>query len=80
MNPVVNVQLGRLEGREEDGLCVFRGIPYAKPPVRALRFRPPQAPEPWSGTRDAGSFGGSAPQNTMMLALPGMDVGATDED
>jgi para-nitrobenzyl esterase len=80
MNPVIHVQQGRLEGREEDGLCVFRGIPYAKPPVGALRFRPPQPPETWSGTRDAGGFGGSAPQNTMMLALPGMDVGATDED
>ena len=33
----------------ENKLCVFRGIPYARPPVGELRFRPPEPPESWSG-------------------------------
>jgi para-nitrobenzyl esterase len=59
---------------------VFRGIPYAQPPLGALRFAAPRPPEPWSGTRDASAFGASAPQNPVALPLPGLDVGATGED
>jgi len=40
-----------LAGRYE-GITVFRGIPYAAPPVGALRFRPPADPPAWSGVRD----------------------------
>lgn len=41
---------------------VFRGVPYAAPPVGPLRFRPPQAPLPWPGTRLADTFGSVCPQ------------------
>lgn len=34
----------------------FLGIPYAAPPIETLRWRPPQAPAAWSGTRDAFTF------------------------
>jgi para-nitrobenzyl esterase len=77
----VETGLGRLEGIEGEGVRAFRGIPFARPPVGALRFRPPEPPEPWTGVRDATRFGGSAPQPPLMLAaLPGMDVGAQSED
>ncbi|RFU82436.1 carboxylesterase/lipase family protein [Streptomyces triticagri] len=50
----------------EDGaarrIAVFRGIPYARPPVGALRFMPPQPAEPWDGVRDAGAFGPTPPK------------------
>jgi para-nitrobenzyl esterase len=77
----IQTRYGKVAGVREDGLEVFRGIPYAKPPVGPLRFRAPEPPEPWSGLRDASAFGGSAPQNKLALdALPGMDVGPQSED
>ena len=81
MGTVVDTALGRLQGTLEGGIHAFLGIPFAKPPVGPLRFRPPEKPEPWPGTREATSFGGSAPQNPMLLAmLPGMEVGRQDDD
>ena len=81
MAVVVETGSGRLVGLEADGVRIFRGIPYAQPPVGALRFRAPAPPVPWAGERDATRFGGSAPQpGLMMAALPGMEVGAQSED
>jgi para-nitrobenzyl esterase len=47
----VSTKYGALRGvlGENSGNAVFKGIPYAKPPVRALRFQPPQEPRPWEG-------------------------------
>ena len=59
---VVETQHGRVEGEVRDTHCAFRGIPFAKPPVGALRFRAPEPPEPWSGVRSARTFGASPPQ------------------
>ena len=73
---LVETPSGKLAGRVEDGIHVFRGIPYAKPPVGPLRFRAPEPAPAWRGVREAVAFGPSAPQNPMMLPLPGMDVGA----
>ncbi|HWG04797.1 MAG TPA: carboxylesterase family protein [Beijerinckiaceae bacterium] len=55
----VRVASGDLAGtRSTDGeIAIFKGVPYARPPVGALRWRPPQPPEPWSGTRPADAFG-----------------------
>ncbi|MBT2545319.1 carboxylesterase family protein, partial [Streptomyces sp. ISL-44] len=54
---------GVVEGRTgPDGIAVFRGIPYAAPPVGALRFAAPAPPEPWDGVRDAGAYGPTAPK------------------
>jgi para-nitrobenzyl esterase len=46
----------------EDGVRVFRGVPFAAPPVGARRFRPPQPVEPWTGTRPAWKSGGGSAQ------------------
>ncbi|MFJ3908506.1 carboxylesterase/lipase family protein [Streptomyces vinaceus] len=61
-SPVVDLPAGRLRGSVEGGLAVFKGVPYAAPPVGALRWRPAQPHPGWPGTREATAFGPSAPQ------------------
>ena len=51
--PVVSISAGNLRGYFEGGEAVFKGIPYAAPPVGDLRWRPPMPPAPWRGERDA---------------------------
>lgn len=60
--PVVSVAQGEIEGVSEDGISVFRGIPYAAPPVGELRWAPPAAPAAWEGVREASDFGPSCIQ------------------
>jgi len=55
----VKVDQGLLEGRVEDGLTVYRGVPFAAPPVGDLRWRAPQPAASWQGMRPADKF---APQ------------------
>ena len=62
----VTVASGALSGlASRDGLVrSFKGIPYAAPPVGALRWRPPQAAAAWQGTREATRFATICPQPT----------------
>ena len=81
MATIVETGLGKLEGFENDGVRVFRGVPYAKPPVGARRFAAPEPVEPWTGVRDAKRYGPAAHQPPLMLAaLPGFDIGEQSED
>lgn len=61
-DPIVETRYGKIQGQEKDGLHVFRGIPFAAPPVGERRWLPPQPPEPWTGVRAADSFGQICPQ------------------
>lgn len=68
-NPVVQTKSGKIEGLVENGLWVFKGIPYAAPPLGDLRWAPPQPHADWNGIRPALEFGKVAPQNpTPLLA------------
>ncbi|MEV6838242.1 carboxylesterase family protein [Streptomyces sp. NPDC051133] len=60
--PVVRTPHGAVQGRYEQGIAVFRGIPYGAPPFGPRRFRPPEPPEPWDGVRDTRAFGPTAPK------------------
>lgn len=58
----VKTSFGRIKGREITegkyaGISYFGGIPYAKPPVGELRWKPPADLEPWDGVRDCVGFG-----------------------
>ncbi len=59
----VRIEQGTLSGVTDDGVAVYRGIPYAAAPVGALRWRPPLPPSGWDGTRTAERFGFICPQN-----------------
>jgi para-nitrobenzyl esterase len=58
----VRVREGILQGDSKHGVFRFRGIPYAAPPVRELRWAAPRPPAPWDGARDATEFGNAAIQ------------------
>lgn len=60
--PRAKAETGVLQGIDADGISVFRGIPYAAPPVGRLRWRQPQAPAAWEGIRDAATNGHACPQ------------------
>ena len=66
--PVVETSLGRLQGLVEDGCAVFRAVPYAAAPVGELRWRAPEPPKPWPGTRDGTRHGPIPLQNASDLA------------
>ncbi len=67
----VRTENGLVQGTVEDGLSVYRGIPFAAPPVGDLRWRPPQAAPNWQGVRAADQFGAACIQsNPAMANLP----------
>ena len=51
--PSVHVAGGTVQGISQQGIAIFKGIPFAAPPTGPLRWRPPQPPAAWSGVRDA---------------------------
>src|SRR5947208_4047038 len=85
MSPTVELTPGGLSGSTEGPLAVFRGVPFARPPVGPLRFGPPRPPEPWTGVRAATAFGPAAAQSAIDVTyVPGFSlwegIGATGED
>ena len=78
-DPRAQVAQGTLVGRSAAGVESFKNIPYAAPPVGALRWSPPQLPASWAGDRDAGSVGAiciQAPAN----GDPGVGPAPSSED
>lgn len=72
--PEVRVKGGALRGTCEEGVAVFRGIPFAEPPVGPLRFAAPRPVRGWDGVRSAVSYGPPPPQGGHF----GMDALARD--
>ena len=69
--PTVQTSYGSLEGAQLQGVQAFKGVPFAKAPVDALRWAPPEKPEPWTLARDATAYGAASlqaqsPISTMM--------------
>jgi len=56
-----------IDDSQGSGTYSWKGVPFAKPPVGDLRWRPPVEPAAWSGTRDALAFGNACSQNGRMI-------------
>jgi len=76
---VVKTKSGCLRGVTEGTVTVFKGIPYAAPPIGEYRWRPPQPPIPWEGVRDADKFGANCAQGGWGAA-PGTIQAGSSED
>lgn len=73
LGPIVKTSQGRVSGVSLDAvnqLTVFRGIPFAEPPVGDLRWKPPQPPAGWEGVRPCEEFGNVAWQNMSGRSEP----------
>jgi para-nitrobenzyl esterase len=60
--PIAETSSGKVRGLVNNGVNVFRGVPYGASTAGAARFLPPRKPEPWSGVRDAFENGHTATQ------------------
>jgi para-nitrobenzyl esterase len=75
---IVKVKDGLVEGTLENGITIYRGIPFAAPPVGDLRWRPPQAPKKWDGVLKADKFKPACPQANIPI-LGYLDYGMSED-
>jgi para-nitrobenzyl esterase len=66
---IVRTPSGALRGESNNGVRVFRGVPFAEPPIGPLRFLPTEKVAPWKGERDATKFA-AAPMQHKQLEVP----------
>jgi para-nitrobenzyl esterase len=66
-DPLAQTDAGSLRGTYDGSVTVFRGIPYARPPLGELRWQAPQPATPWSGVRDATRAGSPCVQPSAGL-------------
>jgi para-nitrobenzyl esterase len=76
----VRTQSGLVQGATEAGIAVYKGIPFAAPPLGDLRWRAPQQPVAWTGVRDATKFAPACTQVPVVNPTFGMDAVTTNED
>lgn len=77
----IDAPAGALRGEDTDGVRSFKGIPYALPPVGALRWVPPMAMPRWTGPRDASQFGPACVQpHSTVASVYSADPLPTSED
>ncbi|WP_406052025.1 carboxylesterase/lipase family protein [Kribbella sp. NBC_00889] len=77
--PEVRTGAGVLRGGWAAGVAVFRGVPYAEPPVGELRFAAPRAVGGWTGVRAADSYGPPPPQAGVLATGARTEEGAGDD-
>ncbi|MHA1730245.1 MAG: carboxylesterase/lipase family protein [Promethearchaeota archaeon] len=78
---IVETKNGKIRGSKvKNGIMVFKGIPYAKPPIKELRFKPPVPIESWNGVKDGLNFGPQPPQPPPIMPNPLLDSLEEKED
>jgi hypothetical protein len=74
----IKVEGGLVEGTVEQGITVYKGIPFAAPPTGNLRWRPPQPVKSWDGVLKAAHYAPACPQ--IPLEIPIFPKVETSED
>ncbi len=64
---IIETKSGKIQGIKENGLEIFKGIPYGEPPLGALRFSPPVAKKNWDEVMDTSKYGSCAFQGYTQL-------------
>ena len=77
--PRVAIETGTIEGLDTADVMVFRGIPYAAPPVGELRWRPPQSAKSWPGVRDAKKLGHNCIQHQPYDDIDPFKAGVSED-
>ena len=77
--PIINTSSGKVQGIVEGDVSVFKGIPFAVPPVGEFRWRPPQPVKAWDGVRDAGEFGPNCAQGGWGTAPRSIQQGSSED-
>lgn len=78
--PIVRTADGTVQGITlPSGIRTFRGIPFAAPPVRALRWRPPQAAPRWQGVRLADRFANQCMQARVFADMMFRNAGVSED-
>ncbi|HEV3199280.1 MAG TPA: carboxylesterase family protein, partial [Bryobacteraceae bacterium] len=77
----VKVESGILEGidNSDGSVRIFKGVPYALPPVGNLRWKEPMPPAAWSGIRKAGTFGPRCYQPSLFSDMIFRDAGMSED-
>lgn len=78
--PLVETTHGKVQGLGQGAITVWRGIPFAHPPIAHRRFLPPQPLQPWSGVLEATQFGPAALQTARLGTASGVAGRPTSED
>ena len=68
--PTTRIESGRVSGMalgEHNDVAVYKGIPFAAPPVGDLRWKPPQRARAWNGVRACTEFGPACPQPKVFI-------------
>jgi len=77
-SPIVEIESGQLRGALVEDVTVFKGIPFAAPPVGEWRWRPPQPVPAWTGVRSAENYGPFCAQPQSALLWFELDVISED--
>ena len=77
-SPTTSTESGAISGMRESGLDIYKGVPFAAPPVGELRWRPPAPVTPWTGTRKAEAFAPACMQTGV--SMPGETPPSVSED
>src|SRR5690606_25676153 len=78
--PRVETAGGIVEGVTlASGIHVFKGLPFAAPPVRELRWQPPQPPAPWEGVRRADRFAAQCMQQRVFGDMMFRNEGVSED-